>query len=76
MRTINLVLLVSALILILLTVYLGASVAFCSGALKGNLGGCVMMAGDDIRGSVTAQVAALASGAGMLYWLIGRRRRR
>lgn len=76
MRSINLVLLVSMLILVLLTVYLGASVAFCSGALKGNLSGCVIMAGNDIRGSVTAQIAALASGAGMLYWLIGRRRGR
>ena len=75
MRSVDLVLLLSASILILLAVYLGFSVAFCSGSLKGNLAGCFTMAGGDILGSTTAQIATLASGAGMLYWLIGRRRR-
>lgn len=68
------ILLGSAMVALLLATYLGVSVYFCAGALKGDFEGCLAMAGGDMRGSTVAQVAALACAAGAAYSL--RRKRR
>lgn len=57
----------SAIGLALLTVYLAASVYFCAGSLKGEVGGCVQMAGGSVLQSTTAQIVAVASVVGLLY---------
>lgn len=68
------ILLGSAMVALLLATYLGVSVYFCSGALKGAFGGCLAMAGGDIAGSTTAQIASLVCAAGALYALKRKRR--
>ncbi len=57
----------SAIGLALLTVYLVASVYFCVGSLKGEIGGCAAMAGESVLRSATAQIVAVASVVGLLY---------
>lgn len=74
MRSRVLIRLTSAIVLILIAVYLAASVYFCAGALAGRFGGCVAMTGGDVLGSTTAQIAALAAATGLLYSLPRRRR--
>lgn len=68
------ILLGSAMVALLLATYLGVSVYFCSGALKGDFGGCLAMAGGDMASSMTAQIAAFACAVGAVYSL--RRSRR
>lgn len=63
------ILLGSAMVALLLATYLGVSVYFCSGALKGDFEGCLAMAGGDIIGSTTAQVAAFACAGGAVFSL-------
>ena len=64
----------SAMVALLMATYFGVSVYFCSGALKGDFGGCLSMAGGDLARSTTAQIASLVCATGALYAM--RRRRR
>lgn len=66
---------ISTMIFALIAVYLGASVYFCSGPLKGDLGGCISMAGVDLLKSTTVQIATIAAASGVFYALLSRRRR-
>ncbi|MEK7265379.1 MAG: hypothetical protein AAB227_04685 [Pseudomonadota bacterium] len=68
------ILLGSVMVALLLATYFSVNVYFCSGALKGDFGGCLSMAGADLARSRTAQIASLVCATGALYAL--RRRRR
>ncbi len=73
MRTVFL--LFTGMIILLMTAYLGVSVYFCSGALKGDLAGCAVMAGGDMVRSTTAQIAALCCAVGAYLGLRDRAKR-
>lgn len=64
----------SVLIALLIATYFVVNVYFCSGALKGDFGGCMSMAGADLAQSTTVQIASLLCAMGGLFAL--RRRRR
>ncbi len=67
MRTKTLIGWTAVIGLALLTVYFASNVYFCTGSLKGEVGGCAAMAGESILRSTTAQIIAVASVAGLLY---------
>jgi len=62
------------MIALLMATYFGVSVYFCAGALKGDFGGCLSMAGGDLARSTIAQIASILCATGAFYAL--RRRRR
>ena len=67
MRTTTLIGWASGIGLALLTIYFASSVYFCAESLKGEIGGCAAMAGESVLRSTTAQIAAVAGVAGLLY---------
>lgn len=64
-----------AMIATLVAAYFGFSVYFCSGALKGDFGGCMSMASGDVFRSTIVQIAIISCGISAFYVFRGRARK-